>query len=120
MRYSNAQRVLREGASRPIRLYCRDHRQFGDEAVIFEGQLSIDAARERVSRQFPLEYASRPARPARALGKPVKGERRHQEAGGFGDHMIVGGRSSTAERRKVVLVPPDLGQRHFVLFEELS
>ena len=90
--------IVGEGTAGPICLHCRDHRQFGDEAVVVEGHLSIDAAREGVARQLLLENPCGLLGPARALGEPVKGERRHQEAGGFGDDVIVGRRSPTAER----------------------
>ena len=59
--------VHRQGASRPISLCCCDRRQFGDEAVIFEGHLSIDAARESVFSASSRSRTLAASPPQRAL-----------------------------------------------------
>ena len=61
-------------------------------------------------RQLAFEDASGLRCPARALGEPGEGGGGYQEAGGFGDHVIVRRRPTTSEARQVVLMPPDLGK----------
>ena len=120
MPYELAPEILRQGSARPARLGRRNHRQLGNEAVIVEGHLSIDAAGKGVALQLVLENPCGLLGPAGALGEQVEGKRRHQEPGRLGDDVIVGGRASTAKGRQVVLVPPDLGTRHLVALEEFS
>ena len=112
--------LVREGVAVPFRLYGSNHREFGDEPVVFEGHLSVDTTREGVALQLLLQNSCGFVAPARALSKPVKGQRRHQEAGGFGNYVIVGRGSTTAETCKVLLVPPDLSTGDIVVFEELG
>ena len=112
-------KLVGQGTAGPFRFHGGHDGQFEHEAVVVEGHLAVDAARERVPLQLLLEDLGRLVTPASTLGEPVEGERRHQEAGGLGDHVIVGGRPPAAEVCKILLVPPDLGPGRLVTLEEL-
>ena len=112
-------KLVGQGTAGPFRFHGGHDGQFDHEAVVFEGHLTVDAARECVPPQLLLQDLGRLVTPASTLGEPVEGKRRHQEAGGLGDHVVVGRRPPAAEGCEILLVPPDLSPGRLVTLEEL-
>ncbi len=94
-------------------------REFENEAVVFGRELAVQSARKRLPFEFPGEDPGRCGAPIFRLGKQRKSTRRDKLAGGFRDHVVVGGRVPAVQGMQVLLMAIELCLKDGIMLEQI-